>query len=278
MVRTHNGIIFDNIEEKISYSFDRNDVYIEEKRKTDIFMAYGFLINNMMNYYERSYKTIIDLFSSIGGIYNVIIIIITYINSFYNQFIELSDTEILLYSLIDNEKINFENKKKYNKINDIKNSEKEKNKEKVKEKKNKNIKNSCERKINNNSRNYTYINNSKIEKTQSKIENSNNTIINEEIRKKSKLNINENKGENIITKENIKIKNEKYNFFHFLLFKITCGKKNDFFNVYNNFGQKIISEEYLIKNNLHIYNLLKINKRKINRRNSFKLKDLINFI
>ena len=105
MVRTHNGIIFDNIEEKISYSFDRNDAYIEEKRKTDIFMAYGFLINNMMNYYERSYKTIIDLFSSIGGIYNVIIIIITYINSFYNQFIELSDTEILLYSLIDNKKI-----------------------------------------------------------------------------------------------------------------------------------------------------------------------------
>ena len=98
------------------------------------------------------------------------------------------------------------------------------------------------------------------------------------MRKEYKLNINETKGKNIVNKENIKTKNEKYNFLNFILFKISCGKKNNFFNVYKNFRQKIISEEHLIKSHLHIYNLLRINKRKINLRNSYKLKDLINLV
>ena len=69
------------------------------------------------------------------------------------------------------------------------------------------------------------------------------------------------------------------NFFDFILFKIFCQKKYKWFKVYNKFRIKIISEEYLFKNHLNIYNILRVikNKRRF-RRNSYQLKDLIKLI
>ena len=84
---THNGIVLDHKIEENSYTFDRNDVYVEDKGNTNLFVVYSFLLKNIMNYYERSYKRIQDIFSSIGGIYQVVIIFATYINRLYSHFI-----------------------------------------------------------------------------------------------------------------------------------------------------------------------------------------------
>ena len=98
-------------------------------------------------------------------------------------------------------------------------------------------------------------------------------------------------------------KNEnKNNFLSFVCFKISCKKQINGFQIlgneknrlrppgrartfrlraarYEDFRKKIISEEHLIRNHLNIYNLLKISKRKLNsRRNSYRLKDLINLV
>ena len=74
--------------------------------------------------------------------------------------------------------------------------------------------------------------------------------------------------------------NSDINFWNYILFKITCEKKKLFFNVYQNFRIKIISEEHLIRNHLNIYNLMKVTERKrsVRRRNSYQLKDLIKLV
>ena len=54
--------------------------------------------------YGRTYKRIQDVVSNIGGINQAITLIGIYLNSFYNNFIVLSDTELLLNSSIYNEK------------------------------------------------------------------------------------------------------------------------------------------------------------------------------
>ena len=72
---------------------------------------------------------------------------------------------------------------------------------------------------------------------------------------------------------------QKKSFCAFLIYKITCGKKFDYYNVYKDFRLKIISEEHLIKNHLNIYNLMKVTERKrYHKRNSYQLKDLIKLV
>ena len=53
-----------------------------------------------MNYNKRSYKRIQDVISSIGGIYQFIIVVSICINKLFNNYIILSDTEILLNTSI----------------------------------------------------------------------------------------------------------------------------------------------------------------------------------
>ena len=101
----------------------------------------------------------------------------------------------------------------------------------------------------------------------------------------SQINENENETE-IKNNKAIEITNSPHThkkrikkFFDFILFKLFCQKKFKWFKIYNNFRIKIISEEYLFKNHLNIYNILRAikNKRRF-RRNSYKLKDLIKLI
>ena len=121
-VKTHNGLILDNIEIEKSYGYERNDVYTFDNGESNLLSLYYFWLKNNMNYYERSYKRIQDIISEIGGIYQFVIIVSTFINSFYNKYIVLINVENLLYSSINLEKNN--NKK----MNDI--YEKSKNKSK----------------------------------------------------------------------------------------------------------------------------------------------------
>jgi hypothetical protein len=105
-IATHNGLVTDKVEVNISYIFDKDDVYIEEKGEFDIYISYMFFLKNMGDYYERNYKKIQDVISEIGGIYQAITVIAMCINSLYNNYVILSDTEQLLYSTIYNEKEN----------------------------------------------------------------------------------------------------------------------------------------------------------------------------
>ena len=103
-IKTHNGLIFDNIEEETFHIFERNDVFTSEKAGLDIFTSFVFWLKNTMNFHERDYKRIQDVISSIGGIYQFITIVAIYLNILYNNYIVLSDTESLLNSSIHTER------------------------------------------------------------------------------------------------------------------------------------------------------------------------------
>ena len=81
---------------------------------------------------------------------------------------------------------------------------------------------------------------------------------------------------NNIVIENTLEKNKKSNFFGYIFYLISCKKKNSFYNIYNDFREKIISEEHLVRNHLNIYSLLRISKQsKFIRKNSYKINDLM---
>ena len=282
LVKTHNGLIFDHIKEETSYIFDRNDAYVEKNIQKKTYMVYCFFLKNMQIYYERAYKRIQDVISSIGGINQAITIIAIYLNSFYNSYIVLSDTEILLHSSIHFEKQN--NKK--NTLNSIYLNKKLKT-PKIKDNLYDNNKSSEKRiesehkhsRNKNKTENDISINN--MNKTNKKF---NTTIKDPDGGNKTNINNIENMNSNNKNKDKVKEKESEQNgrektFCNYLLYKITCGKKKQFFNTYQKFRVKIISEEHLVRNHLNIYNLLKITERKRhNRRNSYQLKDLINLV
>ncbi len=68
--------------------FERNDVLTYEKTN-DIYIGYTFYLNNRIKYYERSYKTIPDALSTVGGTLNIVIFIMTLINDSFNSFMVL---------------------------------------------------------------------------------------------------------------------------------------------------------------------------------------------
>ena len=280
IVRTHNGYIFDNIKEQKAYSFERNDVMTEVNKEDKIYVAYNIWLKNTINDYERTYKRIQDVIPSIGGIYQVIIFISVCINKFYNKYIELTDTDALLFSSIKQKNKNKKkmehknmdykleelNKEKMNDL-DKKMSDSEKHKEKLNKKTEKNkYDNNISRSRNNfyNSSEELYHSpTNHMKSTENKDNTNNDSIVNS-------------KNKKVITS---KISDENKTFCKYILSKLLCGKKYKWFEIYQNFRKKIISEEHLIKNYLNIYNLLKANEhKKIFKRNSYLLKDLINLI
>ena len=223
-------------------------------------------LNNRINYYERNYKRIQDIISEIGGIYQFITFVSIYINSLYNNYIVLSDTENLLNSSIDFEKQKFYHFKS-KKIQDI-NIKNNYNKSSEKRGFNyENDKDNINKKIND--KDFSKNNNCYITDNGDEIQNNNN-------KPKKNDKIDDNKKDNYIQNTN----KANHNFWHFALFKLSFEKKYIFIKEYRNFRTKILSEEHLIRNHLNIYNLLRINHRKIisKRRYSYQLKDLITII
>ena len=99
--KTHNGLLFDSVEQEASYVFDRNDVYVSESKENNIYCAFSLWLKNTNMYYERTYKRIQDIFSLIGGFNHIINILGILINKLYSKYIVLCDTEQLLLSLIN---------------------------------------------------------------------------------------------------------------------------------------------------------------------------------
>ena len=59
-------------------------------------MVYYLWLKNYENYYERIYKTMADVLSSIGGASNAIIFIVRFINKIINQYTALKDIKSIL--------------------------------------------------------------------------------------------------------------------------------------------------------------------------------------
>ena len=251
-IKTHNGLVLDNINKTYSYSFDRNDViFYDDNNNT--YTVYYLWLKNRMNYYERSYKRIQDVVSNIGGIFQFITFLAIFINRFYNNYIILYDTEHLLESSIDYEKRKTYSFKKKN------NTQIRKSNEKIKDQKGLNkVVNQLNEKDNSKSKNFCLtnreemININKIKKDEKNIDNANNKTIN----------------------------NKSNNFWQYVLFKLSFEKKNHSFKMYRNFRIKILSEEHLVRNHLNVYNLLRVNERKLisKKKYSYHLKDLINLV
>ena len=256
IVRTYNGLIFENIEEEISYIYERNDVFTYNDNKDEnIYCVYYFWLNNRMNHYERFYKRIQDLFSNIGGISQFITIFATYLNRLYNYYIVLLDTEQLLFSSIDSEKN--ENNNHLSRSKKIKD-------------------------ININNYNISEINKTQISQSIKDLSNirinNRETINSNEKNKSMEKNVNMDFINNNISNGKF-IKNKT--FFTYLYYKLTCGNNNKYYKIYEHFRINIISEEHLIKNHLNIYNLLKVteNKRKnYKKRYSYNITDLIRLV
>ena len=82
LVKTHNGLILDNIEEDFTCILNRNEEYTVDNEGKEIYMVYELLfLKNIMDYYERTYKRVQDVISSIDGINQAITIFAIYINS-----------------------------------------------------------------------------------------------------------------------------------------------------------------------------------------------------
>ena len=110
LANTNKGLVWNNIKEDISYTFERNDAYISNNEGNGLYMGYIFFLKNIQEYYERTYKKVQDVVSNIGGINQAVTIIAIIINSLYHNFVVLSDTETLLHSSIYIEKKNHRKK------------------------------------------------------------------------------------------------------------------------------------------------------------------------
>jgi hypothetical protein len=279
IVRTHNSYIFNNVEDERAYIYERNDVMTEINKEDKIYVAFNIWLKNTVNHYERTYKRLQDVIPNIGGINQIVIFISVCINKFYNKYIEIIDTDTLLFSSIKKRK---RDRKKIiaNKNMDLKYEDLNK------EKKNELVKKSNDREKNNEKLN------KKMEKNKNDINisgNNNFFYSSEELYhipdnhiKSSENRDNINNKSNVYNIYNIiasKISEEKKTFCKFILFKLLCGKKYKWFGIYQNFRKKIISEEHLIKNYLNIYNLLKASENKKRfKKNYYLLEDLINLV
>ena len=270
-IKTNKGLVFDEIIENSTYSYERNDVFTYEDATNKIYTIYCFWLGNRIDYYERTYKRLQDIISNIGGFYQFIIFSAVFINRFYNSFVILFDTENLLNSSISNEKFHLLKKGKISypkKVEEI-----------INKKYHKSSVNKINDKISNERSFNKILNNSTIkDKVKSNNDFSTVDIENFTISQKITLPLNKNIPKRGSVIENIT--NDFSNFWKFILFKLSIGKKKKAFEFYHKFRVKLLSEEHLIRNHLNIYMLLRLNKNKMSnkRRYSFQLKDLIKIV
>ena len=95
---THNGFFFDNILKVQSYFFTQNSQQIIDSDFYGCLNGFFFWMQNTLQYYERNYKRLQDIFSDIGGISSLVLVAAGIINSLVSGYIVLYDTEDLIIS------------------------------------------------------------------------------------------------------------------------------------------------------------------------------------
>ncbi len=249
--RTHRDLIFNHNDEKISFIFEENRKSSRENTNlTKIYCEFTFWMQNIFHNYERSYTSVSDLLANIGGIFNAISTIATWMNYYYHRYM-IKYNSIILFGekerhiwlttgLTLNQKdfnhgLNIKtisNKLTYNSnlyVNLIKNDE------------------------NHNFSNIKLIN-SNIGDNKKK-----NNYINQGIRQV-----------NTFSKMKFNF-NFKFTFISYILPCKNANKKNCL-NIINKFRKKLLSEEHLYRNHLDLYFLENIceNKDKVGMNDIYK--------
>ena len=287
LMRTHNGLLMDNLVQEKSHSFIQNEKLTVNNQGKNAVTAFYFYMQNNMIYNERFYKKFQDLLSNIGGIGSFILLIGLFINKLVSYYVILLDTQDLIFSkeelnfvkdklfkkLITLEKeINFQIQNNMNntlqnsnyplfindKVENDKSSEKHYNLLNINNNKNKRNyrkKNSISYKTNNKIITEKKINHIKISKSNSY------NRINKVNLGKSFFEIKD-KNNNIIQRP---IKKEKFSWFNYILYIVFFKSKNSKIKYYERFRAQILSEENLLQNNFDIYKLLEYyNLKRIN--------------
>ena len=255
IVNTHDGLIFENSKQDVSYTFERNDAFAVSQEGTTIYSIYNIWLKNRLQCYDRTYKKIQDVIAEIGGLLEVVTAVTAFFNCFFNKYTIMMNVEKIISPYLKKETKNNKNNIELshletNKLNKI-------DFEKNKVQSNININNQLTEKqnvINSNSNN----NNAYIEENPNKFDDTQIISNSKEI--------------NYVSNQKLR----GFDFWSFRLYKITCGKKNNYFKLYEDFRIKIISEEHIINNHIKVCDLIKYSG--INGTNKYKylLKDLIN--
>ena len=253
-IQTDVGIFYNNIIENISYSFDRNEEQLKDRKNFDAFLGYRFLMNNLGFFYERGYKKIQDCLSNLGGVYNAINIVFFMINLIINKYITISDTQLLLNTSV-NIKPNFGKISNRNSVS--KNLDKKLTSDfsynKIDNFRNKFIDKIEDKKGIYNTQEITSKDNNFIT---SKEDTKDKNIV-EDLNQYSNINISFDKTK-LRTNKTKEINEKYFKFISYIFYKYTCGKKYEFYSIYENFRMKILNEENLMRQNLNINNVLKI--------------------
>jgi len=254
LLRTNDGILLHKAKDEISYSYNRNELYIS---KNDFYINYYLCLINKLNYFERTYKRLQDIISDIGGTYQVIISLFILINKLFNYYAILGDTEELLSrcpcsikEIMKKERMEIK-KVKQKKIKNLKDLDTQKKEKDILNKENNNFSpNSNEQILDKNYDNKVQLSNKNV---------NNLTFIIEDEYKYENSEIYNNKDINKNYKSNTIINfNQKTTFWEYLIYKLTFGKKNNKIKLFENFRTNIISVENIINNYLSISYISKI--------------------
>ena len=285
LIRSYQGLLMNDYVEEISYSFHQNSKSNTLSENTKILGSFYFWIQNSQQYYERHYKKLTDVFSSIGGSASATFMIAKLINSFITKFIILLDTQELIFNIKKN---NYKYKKimKRPSLGKFIGEFSLKNVRILREGRN------LHHHHNNNRAKTEAYEKKKINdkiKSGNKIKKGNDNfevstkrnIYNIENNISDLTNINKNKNEsanikNILERKNLKdskdnkynkkLKDEELGWSKFFSYLIQFKKNNTKIQYYEELSEHIISEESLFQNYINIINLLKVNSSFLKKR------------
>jgi len=280
LIRSYQGLLMNDYVEEISYSFHQNSKSNTLSENTKILGSFYFWIQNSKQYYERHYKKLTDVFSSIGGSASATFMIAKLINSFITKFIILLDTQELIFNIKKNnykykkiikrpslgkfiEEFSLKNVRILHKGRNLHHHHHHNNnraKTEAYENKKINDKLKSGNKINKGNDNFEVSTKRNIYNIENNI--SDLTIIDKS--KNESANI-----KNILERKNLKdskdneynkkIKDEELGWSKFFCYLIQFKKNNPKIQYYVELREQIISEESLFQNYINIINLLKVN-------------------
>ena len=260
IVKTNKGIIFERAKKEMYYELTSDDKYTLAKSEDDkdIYINYNIVFDKQIRYYERRYRKLQDIISQIGGFLKIVSSVAHLIVRYYNELKILRDVrDIISYYY------NKENKEKLEKKETINETKIELNKSN-KEMRNLDLNNENLNQLKNINNEMTETNSNKNINVNKQDHNYNekkkeDVILDDNIRnnekeekkeKEEKEENEENDEKSIFTEEN-----KQFNIFSYIAHKYTLRKTFKKYSIYNNFINKVFSDEQLIKNHIILYNI-----------------------
>ena len=258
MIKTNKGVIFNKVKKKTYYELTREDKFNVAKAEEDkdIFVNYNIHFNKEIKYYERRYKKLLDVISQIGGFVKIVSSVARFIVRYYNGLKILTDVRDLISHCYNEEKKkSLEKRDKANETKiELNKSDKEMGNLDLNDQslnKLKNVNNEKERTNSNiNVNNQIKQDHNYNEKKKEDVVLDDNIRNNEEDEKEKKEESEENDEKSIFTEEN-----RQFNIFSYIAYRYTLKKTFKKYKIYDNFINKVFSDEQFIKNHIILYNL-----------------------